>query len=159
MPEEESAALATLMAIEGGDACLAGGEHTWCEYNGTRGSGRICTACLTVQDAKGGLVWRVGPTLPAHVEPTATALLALWQRELARCGSGGCISGGEHAWVDATQSAVRLSGPGRCCSRCGAVVDVASGRAVVRPNLLGRFGPPTTPAYRGERNPSWLRAA
>ena len=61
----------------------------------------------------------------------------------------GCIAGGNHVWLDASMTMLRLTSPGKCCRQCGLVRD-AKGNTIVLPNMLGQFGPLTSPAYRGD---------
>ena len=76
-------------------------------------------------------------------------MLAAWRAELTRVTAGnGCIAGGEHAWLDSNMTMLRLTELAQCCKQCG-VVKNAQGKLIVLPNMLGHFGPPTVPGYRG----------
>ena len=39
--------------------------------------------------------------------------------------------------------------PAQCCRKCG-VVKNAETKLIVLPNMLGHFGPPINPGYRGD---------
>ena len=144
--DEELAAISELQAIVQGERCLAGGEHEWQYYDGNRGQGRACARCFFVQaslkDGSTENTWRISKTLEAHVPPTAIAVLSAWREEARRCRDGGCIAGGEHVWVDATKTVLRLasSKAANCCEKCGRVEVRHTGECVVLPNLLGQFG-------------------
>ena len=175
-----------------------GSGHVWRAYDGQRGSGRGCELCLMCMDLSSRITWRISPSLPpspsvpppvagrasaaaaAAAAASATRLLALWRTELARVtSSSGCIAGGEHVWMDASSTELRLTGPGLCCKRCGLVCDAATAapaaaaapgpapsagmmvqgrRVIVLPNMLGQFGPAirSLKAYRGEFKASSL---
>jgi hypothetical protein len=140
-----------------GSACLADGEeHSWVEYDGARGTGRSCEKCFTCQDAQGVVQWRIQPIVAL---PRATVILAAWQAELDRLLAGGCMQGGEHEWRDAQQTFAWIMKPGHCCGKCGSVVDAASGDVIMRPGLVGLFGLPQGPTYRGGAHPVWHNIA
>ena len=147
--EEEQAAAAELQSVADGIGCLAGGEHEWRRYDGQRGSGRGCDKCFMCQDAVGRVTWRISPALSPEASSSAVKLLTAWRDELRRVSyEDGCIAGGEHAWLDASMTMLRLSAPGKCCRQCGLVCD-ASGRRLVLPNMLGQFGPAVAPSNGG----------
>ena len=144
--------------------------HVWRNYDGQRGSGRCCERCLMCQDTACQVTWRISPALPPLAPgetPSAARLLMLWRTELERCtgAADGCIAGGAHEWVDASETELRLTGPGMCCRRCGLVRDSAKPgvgqlkqRTLVLPNMLGQFGPAirSLKAYRGDFKASAL---
>ena len=166
--DEELAAISELQAIVQGERCLAGGEHEWQYYDGNRGQGRACARCFFVQaslkDGSTENTWRISKTLEAHVPPTAIAVLSAWREEARRCRDGGCIAGGEHVWVDATKTVLRLasSKAANCCEKCGRVEVRHTGECVVLPNLLGQFGGmvrPTEDMYERAGRNEWLSNA
>jgi hypothetical protein len=156
---EEGNALRILHGIEEGRACLAGGTHSWCTHEGQHGSGRACERCFTVEDMRckpSKVVFRIRPQCE-DAQPTAAKILDLCRTELRRVDDGGCIAGGEHAWVDVRKTLVRLTGEGRCCERCGLVESIvtpleqalgATNTRLCLPNLIGRFGPAVPKEYR-----------
>jgi len=145
----ETEALTVLQGVVDGTCCLASGDHSWSVYHGARGQGRFCDRCYACQNGQGRLAWRIQPALPADQSPSATAILQVWRAELARCAAGGCLSGGTHDWMDAKDSTLRLTGPGRCCQKCG-LVENSAGRVLIPPNAVGLFGLPQTATYRGD---------
>ena len=105
--------------------------------------------CARPRDAVGRVTWRISPALSPEASSSAVKLLKAWRDELRRVSyEDGCIAGGEHAWLDASMTMLRLSAPGKCCRQCGLVCD-ASGRRLVLPNMLGQFGPAVAPSNGG----------
>ena len=159
-PTEEKVALETLHGIEEGIECLGGGRHGWCLHEGQHGFDRACEKCYTVEDIRckpGKVVFRIRPRCE-DAQPTAAKILKSYRLELERVNQGGCIAGGDHEWLDVRKTLVRLTGEGRCCSKCGLVescvtpLEQALGATNVRlclPNLIGRFGPAVPKEYRG----------
>ena len=149
--EDEAMALESLKLINDGTRCLSGNEHSWWQHDGQFGSGRGCERCFMSHDSKGNVVFKIQPRLPeSSATPTATAILARWREELKRCQDGGCVAGGEHAWIDVRQTLMRLTGEGRCCERCGLVMSASeSGDVLCLPNMIGKFGPSIPKEYRG----------
>ena len=94
-------------------------------------------------------MWRISPPLSEDAS-LPEQVLQVWQEELRRVmARDGCIAGGAHAWLDSNMTMLRLTTPAKCCRQCGVVREDATGNLVVLPNMLGHFGPPTVPGYRG----------